>query len=239
MTLTIDGLQVLYEDNHLLGVIKPAGVLSQSDATGDQSIHDLAKAWLKVKYAKQGKVFLALLHRLDRPVHGVLLFAKTSKAAGRLSSQFRTHTLTKQYVAIVTGQPKASGTLKVSLRRDRNARTTEVVTSDTAHAKAAELHYEVLERQPRFSLLLITPLTGRSHQIRVQLAAAGFPIVGDGKYGSRYLLPQRYIALIATRLTFEHPIHHTPIQLAADPPAWWPWPCREQLLIRNHGHEHR
>ena len=178
-------LQVLYEDNHLLAVYKPAGVLSQGDETGDPTLLDAAKAWLKHKYAKPGNVFLGLVHRLDRPVAGVLLFAKTSKAAGRLSAEFRTGRVEKVYRAVVEGTPEPpEQTLTSAVVKDEEARRSRLVEAGTAGAREAALHYRVLGTGKGVSLLAVVPQTGRRHQFRVQLAGIGHPILGDVKYGA-------------------------------------------------------
>jgi len=217
-------LDILYEDNHLLAVYKPAGVLSQGDETGDPTLLDAAKAWLKDKYAKPGNVFLGLVHRLDRPVAGVLLFARTSKAASRLSAEFREGRVEKLYRAVVEGKPEpAEGTLKGHLVKDEEAKRSRLVDAGTAGAREAELHYRVLGTAEGASLLEITPRTGRSHQIRVQLAGIGHPIVGDVKYGARAPLPGGAIALYARMLSFKHPTRDETVEIAAGPPPGWPW----------------
>ena len=218
-------LQVLYEDNHLLAVYKPAGVLSQGDETGDPTLLDAAKAWLKHKYAKPGNVFLGLVHRLDRPVAGVLLFAKTSKAAGRLSAEFRTGCVEKVYRAVVEGTPEpAEQTLTGSVLKDEETKRSRLVAAGTAGAREAEIHYRVLGTQKGVSLLEVVPKTGRSHQIRVQLAGIGHPILGDVKYGAAAPLPGGEIALYARALSFKHPTRDETVEIAAGPPPGWPWP---------------
>ena len=165
-------------------MFKPASMLTQADKTGDVSLFDEVKQYLKEKYKKPGNVFLGLLHRLDRPVSGIVLFAKTSKGASRLSEQFRNHTIQKIYHAIVVGKPKKGrGILINSLQKN-----------ETEKSKIAELAYEVLESNGEYSLLKITPKTGRFHQIRIQLEKLGNPILR---------LPDRSIALCATRLSFQ------------------------------------
>jgi 23S rRNA pseudouridine1911/1915/1917 synthase len=218
-------LQVLYEDNHLLAVYKPAGVLSQGDETGDPTLLDAAKAWLKHKYAKPGNVYLGLVHRLDRPVAGVLLFAKTSKAAGRLSAEFRSGRVEKVYRAVVEGTPDpAERTLTGSVLKDEETKRSRLVEAGTAGAREAELHYRVLGTEKGVSLLEVVPKTGRSHQIRVQLAGIGHPILGDVKYGASAPLPGGEIALYARALSFRHPTRDETVEIAAGPPPLWPWP---------------
>jgi 23S rRNA pseudouridine1911/1915/1917 synthase len=219
-------LIVLYEDNHLLAVAKPAGLLVQADRTGDPTVLDQAKTYLKHKYQKPGNVYLGLVHRLDRPVSGVLLLARTSKAASRLSEQFRGGQVVKTYLAVVTGQPSpAEGELIafLSARGDANGRT-QASKQPFAGAKEARLTYHVQNCAAGQALLEIQPHTGRRHQIRVQLALAGHPIVGDVKYGAQQALRDRSIGLHALRLEVKHPVGGTELVLTAPLPAAWPWP---------------
>ena len=218
-------LRILYEDNHLLAVYKPAGVLVQTDRTGDPSLQDTAKAWLKERDAKPGNVFLGIVHRLDRPVAGVVLFAKTSKAAGRIAAQFRERTVAKEYRAVVHGLPgSARGTLRDHLARDEERRRTHVVREGATGAREAALDFEVLARVPAFSLLAVRPRTGRSHQIRLQLAAAGHPILGDTKYGAAAPLADRRIALYAAEIEVRHPTRDEIVRVVSPEPPDWPWP---------------
>jgi 23S rRNA pseudouridine1911/1915/1917 synthase len=196
-------LNILYEDNHLIVVEKPAGVLTLADKTGDPSLMDEVKKYLKEKYKKPGNVFLGLVHRLDRPVGGVVLFAKTSKGASRLSAQFRERSVEKYYCAVVVGKPKEpSGTLVSFLKKDEKKNTVEVFQKETPDAKRAELFWETILSGKKNTLLKIKLGTGRSHQIRVQLASAGHPILGDVKYGAPALLADKSIALFAASLSF-------------------------------------
>ncbi len=195
-------LKVLYEDNHLIAVYKPAGVLVQGDKSGDVSLLDEVRSYIKNKYQKPGNVFLGLVHRLDRNVDGVVLFAKTSKGASRVSEQFRLHTIEKIYHAWVDGVVEnKNGRLINFLRHDENQNKTEVV--DEGHGDRAELSYEVVKIEGEYSLLKIILKTGRQHQIRAQLSHIGHPIVGDYKYGSKTKLEDQKIALTATLLTFD------------------------------------
>ncbi len=196
-------IRVLYEDNHLIAVYKPAGVLVQGDETGDVCLMDEVKAYLKEKYQKSGNVFLGLLHRLDRPVAGIVLFAKTSKGASRLSEQFRTHSIEKIYHAVVEGVPKKTHeTLVHYLLKNDTKNIVAVYDAPYGDAKRAALSYEVVETKKDTSLVKIVLETGRPHQIRVQLSHVGHPILGDVKYGAKNPLPDRSIALAATSLTF-------------------------------------
>ncbi len=194
-------LKTLYEDNHLIAVYKPAGILVQGDKSGDVSLMDEVKKYLKEKYQKPGNVFLGLVHRLDRNVDGIVLFAKTSKGASRLSEQFREHTVEKIYHAWVSGIPQSKKeTLVDFLRHDQNQNYAQI--ADEGHGDRAELSYEVVKSEGDFSLLRIKLKTGRHHQIRAQLSHIGHPIVGDSKYGSKIQLPDQKIALTETSLSF-------------------------------------
>ncbi|MDO8663620.1 MAG: RluA family pseudouridine synthase [Candidatus Wildermuthbacteria bacterium] len=235
-------LNVLYEDNHLIAVYKPSGVLTQGDETCDVSMMDEVKKYLKEKYRKPGNVFLGLLHRLDRPVSGIVLFSKTSKGASRLSEQFRNHTVEKKYHAIALGRPKADrGELINYMGKDRESKRaiiykTEVEercrpSSSSAFSQSenlikegsqkAELSYEVVALNDKYCLLLIQPRTGRFHQIRAQLSFAGFPVLGDLKYGAPSPLPDRSIALSATYLSFKLATKNERREISVPIPAGW------------------
>jgi 23S rRNA pseudouridine1911/1915/1917 synthase len=203
-------VDVLFEDNHLLAVNKPAGVLVQGDATGDETLADRAKGYLKERYQKPGAVYLGVIHRLDRPVSGVVLFARTSKALERMNAQFRDRATQKVYWAVVRQRPKqVSATLVHWLRKDEARNTTVWFPRETPSALRSELSYDVLGEKGGFYLLRVQPVTGRPHQIRVQLAASGCPIVGDLRYGDREPLPDARIALHACSLAFVHPVSRT------------------------------
>lgn len=202
-------IKVLYEDNHLIAVYKPSGILVQGDKSGDISMIEEVKMYLKNKYLKPGNVFLGLIHRLDRNVDGIVLFAKTSKGASRISEQFRNHTIKKEYHAWVSGVPSEKNkTLINFLIHDENQNITKVFDKENSGADIAELRYEVInidksDISKPYSLLKIVLKTGRHHQIRAQLSHIGHPIVGDFKYGSSIKLADQKIALTATSLTFE------------------------------------
>jgi len=215
-------LSVLYEDNHLLGVFKPAGVLVQGDRTKDETLMDLAKTYLKQKYKKPGNVFLGLVHRLDRPVSGVVLYARTSKAASRLTREFVERRVEKTYFAVVLGEPAEDEGDLVSYieRAHKKARFSR---PESEHAKEAVLSYRVLARKSGLSLVELKARTGRHHQIRLQLAGIGHPVVGDIKYGSPGVLADRTIALHAGVLVVKHPTQDTRVRLSAPPPAVHPW----------------
>lgn len=221
-------LEILYEDNHLLAVNKPAGVPTQGDESGDPALVDLVREDIRVRYAKPGNVFVGLVHRLDRPVSGVVLFAKTSKAASRLSEQFRAGTVEKSYLAIVEGRVEADeGTWHDLLVKDPARNIVRIVPPGTPGAKSAGLAFRVLERRARTTAVELRPVTGRSHQLRVQLASRGLPIVGDRKYGATTSLAAPdggpRVALHAQSLTFEHPTRREALSVRAPVPAGPPW----------------
>lgn len=217
-------LQVLYEDNHLIAVNKPAGYLSQSDQTGDVTVMDLAKEYIKVRYNKPGDVFLGSVHRLDRPVSGVIVFARTSKALSRMTEIFRERKVTKTYWAIVEEQPSPiEGRLVGYLYKDAKKNVSKVVPKANSNrhqgAKEATLDYRMIGRVGSNVLLEVKPLTGRPHQIRVQLAQQlESPIRGDLKYGFRTPNEDGNINLHSRRLEFQHPVKKEPITITADPP---------------------
>lgn len=216
-------LQILWEDNHCIAVFKSAGVLMAGDRTGDESLLDLVKQYLKVKYQKPGEVYLGLVHRLDRPVSGVALFARTSKAAGRLSEQFRLGTTEKVYRAWVLGCPSpSSGRMEDWLLKDTQRNFVKVVRPGTASATDAELTYHTVTTNARFTQLEIRPKTGRPHQIRVQLSSRGWPILGDVKYGGPACREPRAIALHALSLSFDHPTTRERLRVHAEIPETWP-----------------
>ncbi len=215
-------LRVLYEDNHCLAVAKPAGMLTMGDATGDETLLEHAKAYVQEAYQKPGAVFLGVVHRLDRPVSGVVLFARTSKAASRLSEQFREHRVEKVYWAVVTGHvDERAGDLVQELEKNPATNVVRVVRQPTPRSQTCRLSYRRLEQRRDVTLVEIRPETGRSHQIRVQLAHQGWSIVGDRKYGGTGDFPAGQIALHARSLTFEHPTQHVSIMVTSAPPASW------------------
>jgi len=215
-------MNILYEDNHLIAVLKPAGVLSQGDETGDATIQDEVKAYIKEKYHKPGEVFLGLVHRLDRPVSGVLLLARTSKAASRLVDQFRRHTTKKTYLAlVVTPPPAAEDVLTHHISWNEASRKAFVRETPEAGSLQAELKYRVLGGRAGAICLEIELLTGRHHQIRAQLAFIGSPILGDVKYGGKFWKEGR-VALHAKQLVISHPTLKTEVCIEAPLPKDWP-----------------
>jgi 23S rRNA pseudouridine1911/1915/1917 synthase len=212
-------LEVLHCDNHLLVVHKPAGVLSQGDETGDPDLLSIARQWVKTTFDKPGEAFLGLVHRLDRPVSGVMVFARTSKAAARLSDQFRRHAADKRYLALVEGELEGSGRRQdFLLKEDRQVR---IVDKSIPGGKLASLRWEALAAGGGRTLVRVVLETGRSHQIRVQLAAMGSPIVGDLRYGAKTVLDGRNLALHAYALGLEHPTRKEAMQFVRRPPASW------------------
>lgn len=200
-------LKVLYEDNHIIVVVKPVNIPSQGDKTGDIDMISIIKEYIKEKYNKPGNVYLGLVHRLDRPVGGVMVFAKTSKAAARLSEQVRNKQLEKQYLVIADGKfENRSGTLEDYLLKNEKNNMSKVVKKEVKNSKLAILDYEVIKYNPKLNLsvLKINLHTGRHHQIRVQLSSRGHSIYGDQKYGGRGHGKQ--ICLWAYRLKINHPI---------------------------------
>jgi 23S rRNA pseudouridine1911/1915/1917 synthase len=219
--VTIPPLEILYEDNHCLALVKPAGCITTHFDGSEETLDRAVKEYLKEKYGKPGNVFLGVVHRLDRPVSGVLLFARTSKAAARLSQQFRDGSIEKIYWAVVEGEwPELAGSLEDWLRKDEQDRRVEVVSPRTEGARQALLHYERRGVHGGLSWLELRPQTGRTHQLRVQLAHRGRPIFGDARYGGVHTFGKA-IGLHARSLTFLHPIRHEPITLTAEVPRGW------------------
>jgi 23S rRNA pseudouridine1911/1915/1917 synthase len=214
-------LDVLYEDNHLLAVNKPAMLPTMGVADDRPSLLAAAKDYIRQKYNKPGNVYLGIVSRLDAPVTGVVLLARTSKAAGRLSRQFRERDVEKFYWAIVAGPVDPSeGQLVDYLRKDERHRRMHVTSANSPDAQRAELTYRVLKSAGSVSLLEVQPLTGRKHQIRLQLSQSGFPIFGDRKYGSSRPFPTG-IALHSRRLVIEHPVSKMQLEIEAPLPASW------------------
>lgn len=213
---------VFYEDNHLLVLYKPAGLIMQRDRKHRVNLLDLAKMWIKIRYNKPGNAFAGMVQRLDGPVAGVVVVARTSKAASRLSAQIRDGSVEKQYLAVVEGRPaKDFALLENNLVRD--GRKSRIVSAPQPGSQIARLKYDCVESRGHTSLLKIALETGRRHQIRVQLAGIGCPIVGDVNYGASKALPDGRIALLAHRLAFDHPTQKHRLDFEAPIPQGWPW----------------
>jgi 23S rRNA pseudouridine1911/1915/1917 synthase len=237
-------LEIIYEDNHILVAIKPAGVLSQADASGKPDMLNMLKADLKERYQKPGAVYLGLIHRLDQPVSGLMVFARTSKAAARLSEQVRLRQIGKYYLAVVQGIPKPErATLTDDLVKDN--RQNRVRVAAAGQGQTAILTYEVLaaDEARKVSLLQNELGTGRSHQIRVQLASRGWPLWGDRKYGTSDPAVSgagsQNLALFACRLRFRHPTRDEILDFRAAPPDSepWSWFPREVTSFLTAGHD--
>lgn len=197
-------LNILYEDNHLIVVEKKVNILSQSDITGDPDLLSLVKEYIKEKYNKPGNVYTALIHRLDRPVGGIMVFAKTSKAAKRLNEQIKKHMFKKTYLVLLDGiLKKEKDTLIDYLYKDEKLGISKVVNKDYSNSKLAELEYEVIDYIDSKTLVLVNLITGRHHQIRLQFSNLGYPIYGDQRYGNKN---NEQIHLYAYKLEFNHPI---------------------------------
>lgn len=222
---TMEDVTILHEDNSVLVVVKPQNIPSQGDSSGDLDLLTLLKQYVKEKYNKQGNVYLGLVHRLDRPTGGVMVFAKNSKAAERLSRQIVDGDMTKQYLATVLNCPKdKKGTLVNYLKKNSLTNTVYVATVGDHNAKRAELSYEVLESfSDVVSLVKVQLGTGRSHQIRVQFSSIGCPVFGDARYGGDALAKGHNLALWAYRLEFNHPVSKERMVFVAYPPEKEPW----------------
>lgn len=218
------GFSVIYEDNHLLVVNKDAGVLVQGDETGDVPLVELGKRYIKEKYGKPGAVFLGVVHRIDRPVSGIVVLARTSKALERMNALFREKQTVKTYWALVEKKPRCDQeTLVHWLVKDPARNKTRAYLTDTPGAQKSELTYQVKASHQGLWLLEVQPLTGRPHQIRVQLSSTGALIKGDVKYGSQSPNENGSICLHARRLEFTHPVKQERMVFAADPPQHEPW----------------
>ena len=217
-----DGIKILYEDNHVIVCIKPAGVLSQSDGSGSPDMLTILKRYIKEKYEKPGEVYLGLVHRLARPVSGVMVFARTSKAASRLSEQIRTRKVEKLYRCVVNGVLEGSGRLENYISKDEDRNIVTVSDSEKPGYKASYLDYRKKKKKDGLTLTEIRLGTGRSHQIRAQMAHNGYPLVGDQKYGQKDNRCKD-IALESFKLSFEHPVKREFITFEAPVPEGFPW----------------
>jgi 23S rRNA pseudouridine1911/1915/1917 synthase len=219
-TGTSPEIPILFEDNHLLVINKPAGLLSQEDHTGRPDVLNLCKEYIRHEHDKPGNVFLGLLHRLDRPVSGVMVLAKTSKAASRISEQIRARKVRKRYRAVVFGDPPPNGVLEHHLEKDNRKNMTMVVKKPTRNSKLAKLSFNTVSKSGKLSLMDINLETGRAHQIRVQFAEIGSPIWGDKRYGKE---ESGSIALHAHSFKLEHPTLNEKMTFRAEAPKSEPW----------------
>ena len=211
--------EILYEDNHILVVLKEQNLASCPDESGDENLLDLLKDYLKRTYDKPGNVYLGLVHRLDRPTGGVMVFAKTSKAAGRLSEQMKTGDFEKRYLTVLNGAPNPeSGKLVNYLKKNTINNMVYLSTEGTDGAKYAALDYRVLDKKGALALIEVKLHTGRSHQIRVQFAGIAHPVYGDMRYGGEFAIKGR-LALWAYSLAFTHPVTKERMRFLSEPPA--------------------
>lgn len=224
MTSTKDNLEVLLEDNHLIIINKKVGDIVQGDKTGDTPLSDIVKQYIKEKYQKPGNVFLGVVHRLDRPTSGIIIFARTSKALERMNKMLREKKIQKTYWAVVKNKPKKEeGTLISFLRKNSKNNKSTSFNKETEGSKKAILHYKILKALNNYFLLEINLETGRHHQIRCQLASIGSPIKGDLKYGFNRSNKNAGIHLHAKKIDFIHPVKKEPISIIAPTPKDMIW----------------
>ncbi len=222
---------ILFEDNHLIIINKKPSQIVQGDETGDEPLSEMVKSYIKKKYNKPGEVFLGVTHRLDRPVSGAVMFARTSKALERLNGMLKERTITKIYWAVVKQMPPVEeGKLIHYLRKDQEKKRSWVSDHPTREGKRAELDYRLINRSDHYSLLEVTLHTGRHHQIRAQLAKIGSPVKGDVKYGYDRANTDRSIHLHARRLEFIHPVSKQPVTVTAPVPDETLWKYFEALV---------
>lgn len=221
------GLQVLFEDNHLIAVNKQAGLLVQGDETQDTPLSELVKQYIKIRYKKPGAVFLGVIHRLDRPVSGVVIFARTSKGLTRMNELFKKREIKKTYWAVTKQRPEPiTGHLTHYIVKDSSinkAKALDRPSNRNKDAKKSELDYELIADLEGYHLVKVNPITGRSHQIRVQLSRIGCPIVGDLKYGFKHPNRDGSIHLHCRALEFLHPVKKEPVIISAEPPEEMLW----------------
>ncbi|RNC85809.1 MAG: RNA pseudouridine synthase [Balneola sp.] len=222
-TKTTPNIPIIYEDNHLLVIDKPAGVLSQEDRTGAPDVLTLCKKYIKKEYKKPGNVWLGLVHRLDRPVSGLMVLAKTSKAASRLSEEVRKNNMSKTYWALVYGMAPMEQQLTHFLEKDRRTNLVKAYNSKKKGGKEARLSFSTIKQSKDYSVVEVNLETGRPHQIRVQLAKIGHPIFGDYKYGEQGTGPGKQLALRSMKLSFKHPTKDEMLSFEAPAPKKQPW----------------
>jgi 23S rRNA pseudouridine1911/1915/1917 synthase len=225
-------MKVLYEDNHLILVNKEPGEIVQGDKTGDETLADKVKQYIRKKYSKPGEVFLGTVHRIDRPVSGIVLFARTSKALERLNKMFQEKKITKTYWACVKNQPlKTEDHLSGWLKKNEKQNKSYVSESEKPGSLYSELTYKIIGKGDQYFLLEVNPITGRHHQIRAMLAHMGSPIKGDLKYGSARSNADGSIHLHARSISFIHPVNRQLIEISASPPAEKLWDYFAGILI--------
>lgn len=232
---TASNIEVLYEDNHIIAINKKPSDIVQGDKTGDEPLSEKVKQFLRNKYDKPGEVFCGVVHRIDRPVSGVVLFAKTSKALSRLNELFRAKDIQKTYWAVVKNKPKEDeATLVHYLIKDEQKNKSRAYKEPHKGALKSELHYKLLAKTDTYYMLEVNPITGRHHQIRVQLSSMGSPIKGDIKYGFDRTNKDASIHLHARKITFTHPVKQTPITIIAPPPDEVVWnACVKELNLQD------
>jgi 23S rRNA pseudouridine1911/1915/1917 synthase len=224
-------IKIIFEDNHLLVVEKPCNMLSQGDETGDEDILSLLKKDIKIRYNKPGEVYLGLVHRLDRPVGGVMVFGKTSKSASRLSEQIRKHEFKKTYIAVVHGKPKKEEDILINyLEKDTRTNIVSVVSQGD---KKAILEYKTIASNNGMSLVRIYLHTGRPHQIRVQMAHNGNSLFGDQKYGKTLNKPGQQLALWSNEILLQHPTLKSEMKFTSNPPDEFPWNLYKHTEIKR------
>ncbi len=227
----IDESRIIYEDNHLIAINKRTGEIVQGDKTGDTPLSELLKQFVGAKYDKPGEVFMGVIHRIDRPVSGVVLFAKTSKALARMNELFRMRETTKIYWVVVQNKPEnESGKLINWLQKNEKQNKSYVSKVEKKDFLICELDYKIIASSERYHLLEVHPLTGRHHQIRAQLSAMGCPIKGDLKYGSKRSNPDGSIHLHARRLSFTHPVKQESVTIAAPLPNERIWQVFNEMV---------
>jgi 23S rRNA pseudouridine1911/1915/1917 synthase len=223
--------EILFEDNHIIAVNKRPSDIVQGDKTGDKPLSEIVKDYIKEKYSKPGDVFLGTVHRLDRPVSGIVLFAKTSKALSRLNEMFRTKEIQKTYWAVVKNKPpQASGKLIHWLIKNEQTNKSKAHQKEVNGSLKSELDYKIITSSDNYHLLEINPLTGRHHQIRVQLSSMGCPIKGDIKYGFNRTNSDASIHLHARAIEFLHPVKKEPVRITANPPNESLWNAFVDML---------